>query len=150
MYNLYVLIWLFFILNFWIIKMLLFIYFVTMGGYISIYDDFSLSRNGNDTTKADMSSSTNAIYYDSTVDIEKTLCSYHFNINNNKHFRIIKNDRFITGRHVVICAAWAHSNNIINSWNKSHKNDNDFVLKPIVVVCQGIHTCSYAKTSWSQ
>ena len=79
-----------------------------MGGNISIYDDFSRSGNDNDTTKADMSSSTNVICYDSTVDIEKSLSSYHFNMNNNKYFCIIKNDRFTTGRHVVICAAQAH------------------------------------------
>ena len=42
-----------------------------MGGNMSIYDDFSLSTNGNDTTKADMSSSTPVTSYDSTVDIEK-------------------------------------------------------------------------------
>ena len=66
-------------------------------------------------------------------------------MNNTKHFCTKKNYRLKTGRHVVICAAQAHSNNIINSWNKSHKNDKDFVLKPIVVVCQGIHTCTYAK-----
>ena len=86
------------------------------------------------------------ITFSSQEEISLLLSNYHVNLSGNKHFRISKNDRNSSGRHIAICQLQHKHNNEVDSYNKKNKNASGFISRKKDVVCEALHYCTYVNT----
>ena len=113
-----------------------------MGNLISSYHQFRNANNDNPSSPELCSSSSCImstsvkvpIIFHSQQEISLLLSTYHLNLPGNKHFRIYKNDRKTTCRHVAIFQLQRNHNIEVDSYNKQNKNTPGFISRKKEVV----------------
>ena len=68
-----------------------------------------------------------SILYNSQNDIVLVLSKYHMNLSGDKDFRVIKNDKKATGRHIAICQLQYVHNMEITQCNEAQKGSMGFI-----------------------